>query len=1559
MANQTQDVELRIRATNYSKKTTDEVVNSLEDLTKAQNDQIKAAKEGAATAADLEKSYSRIESAVKALLSQDAVIKLFQQQSKSLDDLQKKLDAARKAQAEYVQTLDPSTKKTAAQEAQLKKLAKAVADVEKAIGASETRLAGTTQRMGAFGITSENLADKQRQIVSAVTAANAALGKQEDAIESLDAVTSARRAAEQQAAAREQQIRVDNQFAAAEREVARALDATRRAQIESNEAAAMQEKQRLAELDILFSNEQRKAAEAINRQTAALNLQAQALRTAADQAERMVRASAGTARGTTPVQQSNIAATIRDIQDPSAAALRTISGLENSLASLGRRVAEINGPIRNYRDTLRDATEAQAALVAIAGQIDAYNRQIAAVRAARQEYVAARTAVNALIAELRSGAAGEDVTTRLRAAQTVLDRAASSLGNVTTAARTSRAALREAGVDTQNLTAAEAQLVQQANRATTSMNQLTEAYRRNGAAAENAGSRIFSWFGGSNGRTTLSYTQRLRGELLSLAAGFVGVNASIELLRKTLQVYRSTQAITSQLTIANGGDARKAAEDFKYLQVQADRIGFVFQEIAPAFAKFSIAASAAGFNTQQTRFAFEQIAGAAVKARLSTDELTGILKAFEQMASKGKIQAEELRGQLGDRLPGAFQIAARAAGRTVEEYTKLIELGEIGSEQVIAIARELGKTYGAAQAGATTLLQAEARFQNATNRFLNSVAEGGFVDAYQKLLTRLTTLLNDGTAEKFAQQLSRALVALVDVIEIVVNNLGYLKAALIALVAVNIVRWLVSLPVLFRAVATEIALVNTQLVAMQVAMTRTAATGALSTALGASGLTGVLARLATMAGTAGTALLGLVRIFPLVLTAWAAFEAGRAAFGKGDEEAFDTAAPAIRGYLMAEQAALEKADKAREAYEKTRDEKERARLKARYEKLSELAAQAVADRTNAERDAFMAKQAGGTADPGDVGGDAQKLKLLRMQLADDEKKIENQMQQARLNGAKESLKERLKLVDQEYDARRKTANETIKDEKVRADALEAINKTSLKAQAVERQKYFNEQAKQGASEAERRLRLAADIKDKLMAIEADVKDRAAELDVTEPYEVRRKARIDAIGHAYDELTKKIREQAKLDPEAAKNAKVQLDALTKQRQETEGILADRDEANRLLQEFTKLQQIESTNLAVINEQVETGQISIAEGNRRMNEELARLGPSIEAAGEKAREFAMSVQKSLDPVRFAEIMATIGSGLAKSNVTAQTAANNVITAQRLLNSLLEAEQRERAQIQLERQLGLITAEQEVERLNASQVKFASAILAQAQQLQKFIDIARTAGGMSQQQLDELDAKLKQIVTTVQGARQAFTELDKTIVDSIVNNGVNAIDQMAESLAKVVSGQASLSEGFKDAGRAAAQFFAQLLKDLAMAILRTSILKALQSFGGGIGEAAGSMLSAGGMHTGGRVGIQRTFTRKVDPGVFAGAMRYHNGGLPGLKADEVPTILQRGEEVLSKGDKRNIMNGGAAAGGETGGGVRFVLVDDRQRVPEAMQSSAGERVIVETIKTNIPTIRQMLRG
>ena len=68
----------------------------------------------------------------------------------------------------------------------------------------------------------------------------------------------------------------------------------------------------------------------------------------------------------------------------------------------------------------------------------------------------------------------------------------------------------------------------------------------------------------------------------------------------------------------------------------------------------------------------------------------------------------------------------------------------------------------------------------------------------------------------------------------------------------------------------------------------------------------------------------------------------------------------------------------------------------------------------------------------------------------------------------------------------------------------------------------------------------------------------------------------------------------------------------------------------------------------------------------------------------------------------------------------------------------------------------------------------------------------------------------------------------------------------------------------------------------------------------------------------------------------------------------MLEKNEEVLTRDDPRHVLNGG---GQSADAGVRVVLVDDRSRVPQAMASAEGEKVTVQNIRANIPTIKSML--
>jgi hypothetical protein len=940
---------------------------------------------------------------------------------------------------------------------------------------------------------------------------------------------------------------------------------------------------------------------------------------------------------------------------------------------------------------------------------------------------------------------------------------------------------------------------------------------------------------------------------------------------------------------------------------------------------------------------------------------------------------------LGDRLPGAFQIAARAAKMTVEDYTKAVSEGKIGSDQVIAIARELGKTYGAAEAGTAGLLEAQARFENAANRFRTNIAAGGFVESFQNLLTKLTEMMNNGQADKLAAQLSAGFSTVIDVLGSVADHIDAIKFAVAALIGLNLVKWLLSLPTLFVALRTELALANTHMTAFQATLVRQEAAAAAARALGATGLTGVVANLTPVITNAGKAVLAFYRLLPYIGLAVVAIEGLSFALDKLEERKNDTVANAIDAATRATRDAF----KARQEYEKTIGTDNEAKFKAQYERFRDIAvaaakaegvavAKARADGVNmsghavesalSRRRAAEAAQAGvsgATPDPGNPDGSRQRAAQLKKKLDAEDAKNERQSRLARLKGEKGDLAERLEIIREPFDEMKKNYREATKDDEEYQKAVKAIDASYARAAAVERQRYANEQAKSGESEAKKRLNLAKEIEMDLAKVEDDVKKRAFEADPTEPFEERRKARVKDIGHAYDELAKKIIREKALNPEQAAKDQQKLDLLTKQREELENQNAYRDEANRLLDEFNKKQGVLNTNVTAIKAEADAGVISQAAATEQINEQIKLLGPGIQDAGNAALEFSAMAANMLDPVRFAEIVATVRQGMARSSVDSQVALNGLADAQRQLNELSAQQAREIDAINLKRKLGIIDSNEEVDAINATTMKYAASFQSLGQNLLGFIAVVKEKGGMAPEQLAALDAAANALVAKSKAGIVVAKEWETTLVGSVATNGVNAFDKMAESMGKVITGQQGISEGFHGMLQAAGMFFASLLKDIAMAILRMQILKMLQGLGGGIGAAAGAALPAAPApvaHEGGVIGATTRSRSNTPLSAFLGAVRYHTGGIAGFAPNEVPAVLMKGEEVLTRDDPRNILNGGGARQAGDGNGTtaqRFVLVDDRKGVAEAMASSAGEKVTLVHLKNNLPTIKQWMRN
>lgn len=184
------------------------------------------------------------------------------------------------------------------------------------------------------------------------------------------------------------------------------------------------------------------------------------------------------------------------------------------------------------------------------------------------------------------------------------------------------------------------------------------------------------------------------------------------------------------------GSTEGAAESLDYVKRISNTLGLEITGTADNFVSLSAAAKGTALEGQATRDIFEAVSKAMSLLGKSSADTQGALLAIQQMISKGTVSAEELRGQLGERLPGAFQLAARAMDVTTAELGKLLEGGNVVATDLLPkLAAELNKTFG--ETTYVTTFNAE------LNRLINSLKDLAVAGGDAGLFGALTQGLAD------------------------------------------------------------------------------------------------------------------------------------------------------------------------------------------------------------------------------------------------------------------------------------------------------------------------------------------------------------------------------------------------------------------------------------------------------------------------------------------------------------------------------------------------------------------------------------------------------------------------------------------------------------------------------------------------------------------------------------------------------------------------------------------------------------------------------------------------
>lgn len=428
--------------------------------------------------------------------------------------------------------------------------------------------------------------------------------------------------------------------------------------------------------------------------------------------------------------------------------------------------------------------------VDLAGDV---NRQIGVVAQARREIEAVRQAtIEMLNPANQAGKSARELANSFELLNVRAAQADQAFRNESEALRQLQARLQAANMERFN------QSVSTSARSTRTLATETRATAQALSAGGNGAGIFKSALSGiyGEGRQALSLMQRLRGEILSLTATYVGFQATVQGLSTVIDNFRALEAAQNRLGSVFNQDTAKVAQEINFLRAQAQRLGIEFSVLSNEYSKFAVATQAAGFAQESTRRIFLAVAEAARVNKLSNEQLQGTFLALQQMASKGKVSAQELQQQLGERLPGAVTIFAKALGLTNAELIKLQEKGEVlaSESNLLKFADELNRRFGPQLESSLKSTSAEiGRFQNSLFSASLQVAAGGFIASFTDLLRTMNEFFASQQGVQFFTALGAALGRITDGVKIVLQNFELLKVAIAALISLKITGFIASL----------------------------------------------------------------------------------------------------------------------------------------------------------------------------------------------------------------------------------------------------------------------------------------------------------------------------------------------------------------------------------------------------------------------------------------------------------------------------------------------------------------------------------------------------------------------------------------------------------------------------------------------------------------------------------------------------------------------------------------------------------------------------------------------
>jgi tape measure domain-containing protein len=1040
----------------------------------------------------------------------------------------------------------------------------------------------------------------------------------------------------------------------------------------------------------------------------------------------------------------------------------------------------------------------------------------------------------------------------------------------------------------------------------------------------------------SGQRESLSWYQRLRGEVLALASTYAGLQGAINIAKEALDSFQNRQTSTNILSvIADSTDSKKIGEEFEYVRGVADRLGFNVQKLTKDYGQFAVAAKASGATTQETRFIFEKLAETVRSLGLNDESTKGMFLAITQMFSKGKIEAQELRQQLGEHLPGAAALLAKSLGVPTSALDKMLQKGQIGADKILNFVDTFSKEFGKNLPNTLDGMNAElGRTGTAFNDFKLIIADSGFAAGFTKFLRVLQDFFKSAEGKKFAQELSDGFTKVLDVLTVVVNNFQLVRDVMTLILTIKIGQFLIGIAGSAVAAATNILTLNAALAGTSTA--GVAAAGGLDAA--ATSATGL------------TKALGAIQKVLLTVTAFmTGWEIGTILRNK---------------FEIVQLAAVNMVQNLMEVW-----------INLRYGLIIVLASlsESIVDIANKAVKGIDDIKNGFLGNLVELAKKFGLDKLGELIASGISTNVKTGLDVAAEN-AKKTVASARAMRDKEIADSRSVAQQMMVDIVGANGARLASPKPGAQSGPTDKpdKSGVTPPAADDSKAEKLRERLEQSLADKLNNINKKVeKDYKDSLD----------ARLEATRRSFKDIEDTIVKAQKagvtsVDGTPLAQFKAQVAALKEQAVQQETIAFNTEALKKGEQAVNDLMKERKDLIAEVTADQAAGlidNVTAYEKIKKINEELV---PVINLAADGMAKFAANLKSTpgisdnkLDAL-VAKMQKISSAGDVFGPKSGSAEAGMTLFNQTLAetNNILQQRNAEVATYNQMVDLGVMThtdAQAKIKTaFDATQPSIDKAVAS----MKELLAVMAQDGNIPQEKLNALNAQLVLLQTNAKYADKELTAVKDAFESSFSKGFEDVVNGMADAFAGLIRGTMSWGDALKSVGSIALKALGSIAQAVAETITKMIALRIVSSIFGAFGGDATAGASTTGWtftptvsHAGGVVGDVASRSRSISAMAFAGAPRYHTGTVVGLSSDEQAAILQKGEEVLSKDNPRNIMNqtkaGVAKIGAQGPQTIRNILVTDPNMIPDAMQSARGEQTLVSVIGKNRGKVRKIL--